>query len=105
MTETDLYFGQSRPDGTMIMISEWNAFAKTDIPRVFKEGSTTISVTGSWYDPVAGKFISEPTYLVRYVYKKSSQASRQIDSLRSWYQQKFRQQSVLRVDRKVRVHF
>jgi hypothetical protein len=105
MMETDLYFGQTRPDGTMITAQEWNAFAKTDIPRVFREGSTTISATGSWYDSAAGKLISEPSYLVRYVYKKSPQTSREIDSLRSWYQQKFRQQSVLRVDKKVRVYF
>jgi hypothetical protein len=105
MAETDLYFGQTRPDGTMITATEWNEFTKTDIPRVFTKGSTTISATGSWYDSAAGKLISEPSYLVRYVYKRSPQASRQIDSLRNWYQQKFRQQSVLRVDRKVRVRF
>ncbi len=105
MIETQLYFGQSKPSGEMITQEEWNAFKENYISKYFKEGSTVISVSGNWYDPVAHKLVTEPTYLVVYFYKRSPLRSRQVDSLRNWYKTKFEQQSVLRVDRKVRATF
>ena len=105
MIETGLYFGQSKPDGSMITQTEWNNFKDTQIARVFKEGSTTETATGSWYDPVSHKLISEPTYIVTYYHKKSPLISKQIDSLRTNYQTRFQQQSVLRVDKKVKASF
>ena len=105
MIETDLYFGQSKPDGNMVTETEWKNFRETQIAKIFKEGSTIISSSGNWYDPVSHKLISEPTYVVVYFYKKSSQVSQQIDSLRNWYKAMFQQQSVLRVDKKVKATF
>ena len=105
MIETDLYFGQSKPDGSMITEAEWTSFKETRINKVFTEGNTIISVTGNWFDPVSHKLITEPTYVVVYDYKKSSRISQQIDSLRYWYKTMFQQQSVLRVDKKVKASF
>jgi hypothetical protein len=105
MIKTDLYFGQSRPDGSMITKAEWDNFSETQIARVFKEGSTTTAVTGSWYDPVSHKLITEPTYIVSHIHKKSPLISKQIDSLRNFYKSKFQQQSVLRVDEKLKASF
>ena len=103
--ETDLYFGQSKPDGSMVSEQEWNQFKEEHISKVFKEGSTVLSGAGNWQDPVTHQLITEPTYVVIYFYKRSSSVSRQIDSLRYWYKEKFRQQSVLRVDKKVKAYF
>lgn len=105
MVETNLYFGQSKPDGSMITEKEWNTFKEGRIAKVFKEGSTVINSSGNWYDPDAKKLITEPTYVVVYFYKKSKQVSAQIDSLRYWYKTTFQQQSVLRVDEKVKAVF
>jgi hypothetical protein len=105
MIQTDLYFGQSRPDGSMITKAEWDNFHKTQIARIFKEGSTTTTAVGNWFDPESHKLISEPTYVVTYYHKKSPQISKQIDNLRSIYKSKFQQQSILRVDKKSKVSF
>jgi hypothetical protein len=105
MTETDLYFGQSKPDGGSVTVSEWKDFRENKIAGVFKEGYTILDATGNWYDPVLHKSITEPTYIVVYYYKNSAQASRRIDSLRYWYKTRFHQQSVLRVDKKVKALF
>jgi hypothetical protein len=105
MIETDLYFGQSKPDGSMITEKEWNQFREDQVAKLFKEGSTVIQAAGNWYDPEIHKLITEPTYVVIYLYKKSSSMSQQIDSLRDRYKLKFQQQSVLRVDKKVRARF
>lgn len=105
MIETNLYFGQSRPDGSMITESEWNNFKQGYIDKVFKEGCSVINVKGSWYDSSAHKLITEPSYMVIYDYKRSSTISKQIDSLCYWYKKIFIQQSVLRVDKKVKATF
>lgn len=105
MTETHLYFGQSKPTGGMVTETEWTQFKENYISRVFKEGSTVVSVTGNWYDPESRRLITEPTYEVIYFYKKAAGISKQIDSLRYWYKTLFQQQSVLRVDKKVSASF
>jgi len=105
MMETNLYFGQSKPDGGSVSEKEWNSFKEEYIAKVFKEGSTVLPATGNWFDPASHKLIAEPTYVVIYFYNRSKETSKQIDSLRYWYKTKFQQQSVLRVDKKVRAWF
>jgi hypothetical protein len=105
MVETSLYFGQSKPNGSMVSEKQWNQFKEDYIRKVFKEGSTVIPVSGNWYDTDKHQLITEPTYVVVYFHKPSAGLSRQIDSLRYWYKKLFDQQSVLRVDKKVRAVF
>jgi hypothetical protein len=105
MVETDLYFGQTRPDGSMITETEWKNFRENQIAKVFDKGCTIIKASGNWLDPVSHKLITEPSYVVINHHKKSSQISRQIDSLKYWYINTFQQQSVLRVDKKVKAIF
>lgn len=105
LTETSLYFGQSKPGGGMLTAAEWKAFKEGQVTRVFKEGCTILEGSGNWYDPDRRQQITEPTYVVVYLYKPSRQLSQQIDSLREWYKTRFQQQSVLRVDKKVKARF
>jgi hypothetical protein len=105
MTETVLYFGQSRPNGSLITEKEWNNFKETYISKVFNEGYSIIRVEGSWTDTVTNTLITEPTYQVIYFYQKSSDVSQQIDSLRYYYQTLFQQQAILRVDKNVKASF
>ena len=105
MIETTLYFGQSKPDGGKVSETDWTGFKENYISKVFKEGSTVVTVAGNWYDPDKKQLISEPTYEVIYYYKPSGIVSKQIDSLRENYKLLFHQQSVLRVDKKVKARF
>jgi len=105
MVETDLYFGMSKPGGGMVTGQEWDNFKENQVSAVFKEGSTIIDATGNWRDPETGKLITEPTHVVVYFHKNTTQLSKQIDSLRQLYKTMFRQQSVLRVDKRMRVGF
>ena len=105
MIETDLYFGQSRPDGSMITEAEWNNFKQGYIDKVFRAGCSVINLKGNWYDSSAHKLITEPSYMVIHDHKNSSAISKQIDSLCYWYKKIFSQQSVLRVDKKVKATF
>ena len=105
MIQTDLYFGLSKPDGGMVTEEEWQSFKENEIARVFKEGSTVLDGVGNWHDSNRNKLITEPTYVVTYFHKKTPQLSNQIDSLRYRYKILFQQQSVLRVDKKVKATF
>ncbi len=105
MIETTLYFGQTRPGGAAITEAEWRSFAENRIATTLKEGYTIIRVSGSWFDPEAKILISEPTYVVVYLHRNSAHISGKIDSLKQWYKTQFDQQSVLRVDKKVRATF
>jgi uncharacterized protein DUF3574 len=105
MVETDLYFGLSKPGGGIVTEQEWNSFRDDQVCRVFKEGNTIIDATGSWLNPKTGKSVTEPSRVVICLHKNSALISRQIDSLRQLYRTMFRQESVLRVDKKVAVSF
>jgi hypothetical protein len=105
MIETSLYFGQSKPDGSMITEKEWNSFKENYISIVFKEGSSVFNATGNWMDTTTKRLMTEPTYVVTYYYKKSPAVSKQIDSLKYRYMKLFQQQSVLRVDKKAKAVF
>jgi hypothetical protein len=105
MVETDLYFGQTRPDGSMITETEWKNFRENQVSKVFKEGYTVIPASGSWLDPDTHQLITEPSYVVINHHKRSAQRSEQIDSLRNWYKRMFQQQAVLRVDKQSKASF
>lgn len=100
--ETKLYFGQLKLNGGMVTEKEWGEFVKDYVAKVFPEGSTVESANGNWYDTAQHQLVIEPSKVVTAINRPSAKLDRQIDSLRYWYKQLHHQQSVLRVDRKVR---
>lgn len=101
--QTELYFGQSKLNGGAVTDNEWNVFVEQYVSRVFTDGSTVIHSSGNWYDTAQKKIIIEPTKIVTSINKMTPQLSSQIDSLRYWYKRLYQQQSVLRVDKKVKM--
>ncbi|MBD0377144.1 MAG: DUF3574 domain-containing protein [Flavisolibacter sp.] len=102
MTQTDLYFGQLKLNGDSVSKQEWQVFAEQYISKVFPQGSSVVTTTGHWYDTAQHRLVTEPSRIILSVNKMSSHLSKQIDSLRYWYKTLYQQQSVLRVDRKVK---
>lgn len=100
--ETRLYFGQYKLDGGTVSEKEWNEFVEQYVSKVFPEGSTVQDATGNWYDTAQHRLVSEPSKVVIAINNLSARLDQQIDSLRYWYKTIHRQQSVLRVDRKVK---
>jgi len=103
MTQTDLYFGRSMLNGDTLTEKQWNIFAQQYISKVLTNGCTVIDAAGYWYDTAQHHLITEPSRLVVSVNKMSPHFSKQIDSLRYRYKTLYQQQSVLRVDRKVKM--
>jgi len=105
VVQTDLYFGQSKPDGTNVSVKDWEDFSAKYICSVFKEGSSVVNSNGNWYDTASKKIITEPSWLVISVNRMTPGLSKQIDSIGYWYKKKFDQQSVLRVDKRAKLLF
>lgn len=104
MTKTELFFGLSKPGGQIISTKDWQAFADTVIAKIFTEGSTVIDVRGQWLGQ-DGKLVSESSKMLIVISTLSSERSKQIDLVREKYKKYFQQQSVMRVDKAVRVEF
>ena len=100
--ETKLYFGQIKLDGGTVSEKEWNDFVVQYVSKVFPEGSTVENACGNWYDTAQHKLVLEPSKVLTAINKPSDKLDEQIDTLRNWYKRLYQQQSVLRVDRKVK---
>ena len=100
--ETKLYFGQIKLDGGTVSEKEWNDFVVQYVSKVFPEGSTVENASGNLYDTAQHKLVLEPSKVLTAINKRSSKLDEQIDTLRNWYKRLYQQQSVLRVDRKVK---
>ena len=103
--ETELYFGMSKNDGTIIPDAAWNIFVETNVAAVFYNGFTIVSAQGRWLDEKNRKVDEEPSHVVISVNKMNKNLSLKIDSLRAAYKNIFQQESVLRVDKKAKVSF
>jgi len=103
--QTELYFGLSQPGGEIIHDTAWNRFVQNAVVRIFPAGFSELHLQGKWYDADRQQLISEPTRMITVVYKRTQMLSLQIDSLRNRYKDLFRQQSVLRVDKKAGINF
>jgi hypothetical protein len=104
MTRTELFFGLSKPDGSIITPADFQAFADTVITKTFTEGSTLIDARGQWLGQ-NGKLVTEPSKVLILLSKPNPERSKQIEIVREKYKKYFQQESVLRVDERVKAGF
>lgn len=97
---TELYFGGSRPDGSVITPAEFELFLDKEVTPAFPDGLTWLEAHGQW---MGGK---EPSFLLIVLYPPSDRgANREIEEIRTDYKAQFDQESVLRADSTDRVSF
>ena len=104
MTKTELFFGLSKRGGEIISTKDWQAFADTVIAKTFTDGSTIIDARGQYLEK-DGKPISESSKMLIVISKLDAKCSKQIDIVREKYKKYFQQESVMRMDKRVRVDF
>ncbi|SMD21794.1 DUF3574 domain-containing protein [Kibdelosporangium aridum] len=97
---TELYFGGSKPDGSVITPADFEQFVDKEVTPAFPDGLTWLEAHGQW---MGGK---EDSYvlILLYPYTKRT-ANRDIEEIRTDYKTQFQQQSVLRADSVERVSF
>jgi hypothetical protein len=97
---TELFFGGTRPDDSVITPAEFELFLDKEVTPAFPDGLTWLPVHGQWK---GGK---QDSYLLILLYPESNgQADRDIEKIRTDYKIQFGQESVLRADSTERVSF
>jgi hypothetical protein len=102
---TELYFGTSKPDGTVITEAEFKAFMDKEITSRFPDGLTLLTGYGQYLGE-NGEIAKETSkVLVLFYPSDMSNANENIEAIRSEYEKLFQQESVLRVDSLERLSF
>ena len=96
---TELFFGLSKPDGTLVSAEQWNDFLDHQVTPRFPDGLTVIEARGQYAD-VNKALYKEPARLVIVLYPRAQggDANGKILSIAAEYCERFQQESVLRVD-------
>lgn len=94
---TTLYFGLGVGDaGDLVAPGAWEDFVSTDIANALPAGFTVIESTGRWKDK--DSVVREPSRMLVVIHDGSEATSQKLDLLRETYKNRFKQESVLRVD-------
>ncbi|MGF1533586.1 MAG: DUF3574 domain-containing protein [Bernardetiaceae bacterium] len=103
--KTELYFGTQRPDSTFVTAVEWQAFVDQEIAPCFQDGFTVVDALGQWLHRSAGVQREESKLLIVVYPLRGRGAGIDLDSIRARYCRRFHQETVLRMDSRVRVDF
>lgn len=102
---TELYFGSSKPDGTVVSEEQFQRFIDQEVTPRFPDGLTLLTGYGQFRNS-AGVIIKERSAELILLYPLSQRdASRKIEEIRENYKRAFQQESVLRVDSLATVSF
>jgi Protein of unknown function (DUF3574) len=95
----ELFFGTSRPGGSPVSDEEFSAFMDAEVTPRFPDGLTLMSGLGQFLRS-DGTLTKEGSKLLILLYPKlaAGDSSTKIEEIRHLYEQKFDQESVLRVD-------
>lgn len=104
MVQTTLYFGLSRPAGKDITAQEWQQFVDRDVTPRFRDGLTVFDARGQWLGN-NGAVARESSKALMLIHSKDAKSEQGIEALRNTYKTRFAQESVMRVDQPVCVHF
>lgn len=96
---TELYFGLSRPDGSLVTDNEWKEFLDKEVTPRFPDGFTVLDGSGQYRDKksVIAKEQSK-VLIVLYSKKDRKKSGAKIDEIRAAYSRQFNQESVMRMD-------
>jgi hypothetical protein len=94
----DLYFGRGKPDGGEISDAEWEDFLATEVTPRFPDGLSVMDVMGQ-YRGLSGRAVSERSKRLHVVVFNAPAHAAKITEIIDLYRQRFRQESVLRMER------
>ncbi|CAL9397048.1 DUF3574 domain-containing protein [Streptomyces sp. enrichment culture] len=106
-TETRLLFGTERADGgPAVTDRQFTAFVDKEVTPDFPDGLTVQTGRGQWRD-AGGRIQKERSYELTLLYpvERTAENDRRIEEIRRAYEKAFGQESVGRVDERVRADF
>jgi len=103
-SRTELFFGLSKPDGSVVTEEEFQLFIDSEVTPLFPDGLTLLTGTGQFKDS-SETVVKEESKLLILLYPSNSDSNRRVQQIRQAYISMFQQQSVLRVDEQLCVSF
>ena len=105
---TELFFGSERADKPEVNDTEFKQFLDQHVTPRFPDGLTVLKGFGQFRES-DGKIVQESAFVLILLYPRETlrDSSGKIEEIRTLYEQRFEQETVLRVDdpRAVRVSF
>jgi hypothetical protein len=101
---TELYFGLSKPDGSLIAEDDFRRFLDSEVTPRFKSGFTVLDGRGQFLSET-GALVRESSKLLVLLYPFDERTSASVEEIRKTYRSRFEQESVLRVDKAECVSF
>lgn len=97
MVRYELFFGGTRQDESPIAEEEWLAFLDAEVTPRFPDGLTAIDVYGQWRRP-DGIIARLPTRELLIWAPATAENDRKLEEIRTAFNTRFEQLSVMRVD-------
>ncbi len=94
MVRAELFFGDGLPGGGTVSEAEWQEFVDREVTPRFPAGFTVLATFGQW-KRVAGSIAREHGHDLVIVFTQSAAEARRINDVRSAYEHRFQQESVL----------
>ena len=95
-TEYQLFFGRSTDDGAEVSDEAWSAFLADTVTPRFPDGLTVLDAAGQWRGD-SGAVQRERSKVLWILAARGEETLRLIDEISQEYEQRFDQDSVLRI--------
>jgi hypothetical protein len=96
MVVAELYFGRAIPGGGTVSDTDWQRFLDHDVTPRFADGLTVQDASGQWKS--GDGIVREPSKHLILVIAGTPDESAKLEAVRNAYRQRFRQESVMRVE-------
>lgn len=103
-TTAELVFGRNIGAAVGVSDADWKAFVDAEVTPRFPEGLTVIDAAGQWRG-VDGVIVAEPSKSLLLILDGAPGERGKIEAIRSAYKTRFRQESVLLIERPACVGF
>jgi hypothetical protein len=94
---TQLFFGLSKPDGSLISADDFQRFLDSEVTPRVRSGLTVLDGRGQFLSET-GALVRESSKLLILFYPFDERTSASVEDIRKAYRTRFEQESVLRVD-------
>lgn len=101
---SEVYFGLSKPDGSLISGTEWQAFLDEVVTPEFPAGLSVFDAAGQWRN-ATGHIDREHSKMLVLLHPSSAEIEAKIDAIRAAYRVRFSQEAVMKVTSRARVAF
>ena len=103
-TTAELVFGRNIGAVLGVSDADWKAFVDQEVTPRFPDGLTVFDAAGQWRAP-NGALVAEPSKVLLLVLSGAPGEAEKIEAIRAAYKARFRQESVLLIERRACVGF